>query len=127
MTSLAAAPGVLGWGEPAVAQAKAAARVARREWALPVDAPAPAGYADLRPVIAHGASPVSNARTLGIVVVPPAGQEEPFGEHPGMLGGSAGKCPADGSGQGRGSAGLVGVAGEWFGDGLGESRPLWWR
>jgi 8-oxo-dGTP diphosphatase len=46
MTSLAAAPGVLGWGEPAVAQAKAAGRVARREWALPVDAPAPAGYAD---------------------------------------------------------------------------------
>ena len=46
MTSLAAAPGVLGWGEPAVAQAKAAGRVARREWALPVDAPAAAGYAD---------------------------------------------------------------------------------
>lgn len=46
MTSLAAAPGVLGWGEPAVAQARAASRVAWREWGLPVDAPAPSGYAD---------------------------------------------------------------------------------
>jgi len=46
MTSLEAAPGVLGWGEPAVAQARAASRVARREWGLPVDAPAPSGYAD---------------------------------------------------------------------------------
>jgi 8-oxo-dGTP diphosphatase len=46
MTSLAAAPGVLGWGEPAVAQARAASRVARLEWGLPVDAPAPAGYVD---------------------------------------------------------------------------------
>jgi 8-oxo-dGTP diphosphatase len=46
MTSLQAAPGVLGWGEPAVAQARAAARVARREWGLPVDAPAQAGYVD---------------------------------------------------------------------------------
>jgi hypothetical protein len=31
MTSLGAAPGVLGWGEPAVAQARAASGVARRE------------------------------------------------------------------------------------------------
>jgi 8-oxo-dGTP pyrophosphatase MutT (NUDIX family) len=46
MTSLAAAPGVLGWGEPAVAQARAAARVAREEWGLPVDAAAPPGYVD---------------------------------------------------------------------------------
>jgi 8-oxo-dGTP diphosphatase len=46
MTSLEAAPGVLGWGEPAVAQARVAARVARWEWGLPVDAPAPPGYAD---------------------------------------------------------------------------------
>jgi len=46
MTSLEAAPGVLGWGEPAVAQARAAARVARRAWGLRVDAPAPSGYAD---------------------------------------------------------------------------------
>jgi len=45
MTALDAAPGVLGWGEPAVAQARAAFRVASR-WGLPVDAPAPAGYAD---------------------------------------------------------------------------------
>jgi hypothetical protein len=40
MTSLEAAPGVLGWGEPAVLQA----RVARAQWRLPVDAPAAAGY-----------------------------------------------------------------------------------
>jgi 8-oxo-dGTP pyrophosphatase MutT (NUDIX family) len=45
MTSLGAAPEVLGWGEPAVRQAEAAARVAR-EWGLPVDAPAAAGYVD---------------------------------------------------------------------------------
>lgn len=46
MTSLAAAPQVLGWGEPAVAQAQAASLVARREWGLRVDTPAPAGYVD---------------------------------------------------------------------------------
>jgi 8-oxo-dGTP diphosphatase len=46
MTSLEAAPGVRGWGEPAVAQARAAFRVASGEWGLPVDAPAPSGYAD---------------------------------------------------------------------------------
>jgi 8-oxo-dGTP diphosphatase len=46
MTSLEAAPGVLGWGEPAVAQARTAARVARGEWGLPVDAAAPADYVD---------------------------------------------------------------------------------
>jgi 8-oxo-dGTP diphosphatase len=46
MTSLDAAPGVLGWGDPAVAQARAASRVAWRKWGLPVDAPAPSGYAD---------------------------------------------------------------------------------
>jgi 8-oxo-dGTP diphosphatase len=46
MTSLAAAPEVLGWGEPAVAQARAAFKVARREWGLRVDVPAPAGYVD---------------------------------------------------------------------------------
>jgi 8-oxo-dGTP diphosphatase len=46
MTSLDAAPDVLGWGEPAVAQARAASRVAWREWGLPVDVPAPSGYAD---------------------------------------------------------------------------------
>lgn len=46
MTPLDAAPGVLGWGEPAVAQARAAAHVARQQWGLPVDAPAPSGYAD---------------------------------------------------------------------------------
>ena len=40
MTSREAAPGVLGWGEPAVAQARAASRVASGEWGLPVDAPA---------------------------------------------------------------------------------------
>lgn len=45
MTSLALAPEILGWGEPAVLQCRAAARVARR-WGLPVDAPAPDGYAD---------------------------------------------------------------------------------
>lgn len=46
MTSLAEAPGVLGWGEPAVLQARAAARVAREWWRLPVDSPAAPGYAD---------------------------------------------------------------------------------
>ena len=45
MTSLEAAPGVLRWGEPAAAQARAAFRVAR-EWGLPVDAPAAVGYVD---------------------------------------------------------------------------------
>jgi 8-oxo-dGTP diphosphatase len=43
MTSLAAAPGILGWGEPAEAQARGAARAARR-WGLPIDNPAPDGY-----------------------------------------------------------------------------------
>jgi 8-oxo-dGTP diphosphatase len=46
MTSLEEAPGVLGWGEPAVLQARAAARVARAQWRLPVDSPAAPGYAD---------------------------------------------------------------------------------
>lgn len=46
MTSLDAAPDVLGWGEPAVLQAQAAARVARMAWGLPVDAPAASGYVD---------------------------------------------------------------------------------
>jgi hypothetical protein len=45
MTSLAAAPGVLGWGQPAQAQARAAA-AAGRSWDLPVDNPAPDGYQD---------------------------------------------------------------------------------
>jgi len=46
MTSFDAAPGVLGWGDPAVLQARAAARVARARWQLPVDSPAAPGYAD---------------------------------------------------------------------------------
>ncbi|MQY07640.1 hypothetical protein ACRB68_57420 [Actinomadura sp. RB68] len=46
MTSLADAPQVLGWGELAVAQARAAARVAETRWALAVQAPAAAGYQD---------------------------------------------------------------------------------
>jgi 8-oxo-dGTP pyrophosphatase MutT (NUDIX family) len=46
MTPLEEAPDVLGWGEPAVLQARAAARVARTQWRLPVDSPAAAGYAD---------------------------------------------------------------------------------
>jgi hypothetical protein len=45
MTSLIAAPAVLGWGQPAEAQAHAAAEAGRR-WGLPVDRPAPAGYED---------------------------------------------------------------------------------
>jgi 8-oxo-dGTP diphosphatase len=45
MTSLAAAPAVLGWGQPAEAQARAAAE-AGRQWGLPVDHPAAAGYQD---------------------------------------------------------------------------------
>jgi 8-oxo-dGTP diphosphatase len=46
MTSLAAAPAVLGWGQPAVAQASAACRVARQQWGLPAGARVPAGYVD---------------------------------------------------------------------------------
>lgn len=46
MTSLAEAPQVLGWGEPAVAQAKIAARVAEEVWDVPVGSPEPAGYVD---------------------------------------------------------------------------------
>jgi hypothetical protein len=46
MTSLEAAPGVLGWGEPAVAQSRAAARVAVELWGLPVGLPSRAGYVD---------------------------------------------------------------------------------
>lgn len=42
MTSLDAAPEVLGWGRPAVLQAWAAARIAR-EWGLPVGSPAEPG------------------------------------------------------------------------------------
>jgi 8-oxo-dGTP pyrophosphatase MutT (NUDIX family) len=45
MTSLAAAPGFLGWGGEGEAQAQAAAR-AGRQWGLPVDAPAADGYRD---------------------------------------------------------------------------------
>ncbi|MFG2006187.1 NUDIX domain-containing protein [Spirillospora sp. NPDC048911] len=46
MTSLAEAPQVLGWGEPAVAQAKAAAQVAEELWGVAVGTPAPTGYVD---------------------------------------------------------------------------------
>lgn len=46
MTSLGTAPSVLGWGLPGVLQSRAAARVARLEWGLPVNAPAPPGYED---------------------------------------------------------------------------------
>lgn len=46
MTSLAAASDILRWGESGLAQAKVAARVARQEWALPVDRPASADYVD---------------------------------------------------------------------------------
>lgn len=46
MTSLDVAPEVLGWGEPAVLQAQAVARVARTAWGLPVDAPVAPGYVD---------------------------------------------------------------------------------
>lgn len=45
MTALPSAPHVLGWGEPAELQAKAAAAVAR-EWGIPVDAPSAPGYVD---------------------------------------------------------------------------------
>jgi 8-oxo-dGTP diphosphatase len=65
MTSLDDAPTVLGWGEPAVAQAAAAARVAAELWKLPVAAPAPAGYADLpRRAVTHGAFSCRNAVML---------------------------------------------------------------
>jgi len=46
MCPLPDAPGVLGWGEPAVAQAKAAARVAACRWGLDVRARERAGYVD---------------------------------------------------------------------------------
>jgi len=46
MTPLGDAPSVLGWGEPAAAQAAAAARVASELWGPPVAAAGPAGYAD---------------------------------------------------------------------------------
>ena len=46
MTSLEDAPRVLGWGEPAELQARAAAQVARTQWRLPVDSPTAPGYAD---------------------------------------------------------------------------------
>ncbi len=46
MTSVAAAPAALGWGQPGEAQARGAGR-AGREWGLPVDDPAPDGYEDL--------------------------------------------------------------------------------
>lgn len=45
MTALGSAPGLLGWGQPAEAQARSAA-VAGRGWGLPVDSPAPDGYED---------------------------------------------------------------------------------
>jgi 8-oxo-dGTP diphosphatase len=45
MTSLTSAPGILGWGQPAEAQARATA-AADRSWGLPVDSPAPDGYED---------------------------------------------------------------------------------
>ena len=45
MTSLAAAPAVLGWGQPGHAQARAAAE-AGRQWELPVDHPAADSYQD---------------------------------------------------------------------------------
>jgi 8-oxo-dGTP diphosphatase len=45
MTSLAAAPAILGWGQPAEAQAQGAARIAR-QWGMPVDTPAANGYED---------------------------------------------------------------------------------
>jgi 8-oxo-dGTP diphosphatase len=45
LTSLAAAPRLLGWGQPAEAQARAAAEAGRR-WGLAVDHPAAAGYED---------------------------------------------------------------------------------
>jgi len=46
MCPLPDAPGVLGWGEPAVAQARAAARAATCRWGLDVRARAQAGYVD---------------------------------------------------------------------------------
>ncbi|HUK71695.1 MAG TPA: hypothetical protein VLW50_23510 [Streptosporangiaceae bacterium] len=45
-TSLREAPGVLGWGDPAVAQADAAARVDAARWGLDVAACASTGYVD---------------------------------------------------------------------------------
>ena len=45
MTSLAAAPAVLGWGQPTEAQARGAAEAGRR-WGVPVDQPAADGYED---------------------------------------------------------------------------------
>jgi 8-oxo-dGTP diphosphatase len=46
MTSLGMTASILGWGLPGILQSRAAARVARLEWGLPVNAPAAAGYED---------------------------------------------------------------------------------
>jgi hypothetical protein len=46
MTSLAEAPNVLGWGEPAVAQVRLAARIAEEAWGVPVRSPKPTSYLD---------------------------------------------------------------------------------
>ena len=71
MASLDDAPAVLGWGEPAVAQAAAAARVATRLWGLPVAAASPAGYADLSGRMmangAHERDDASGAATVRVV------------------------------------------------------------
>ncbi|MGH3801264.1 MAG: NUDIX domain-containing protein [Pseudonocardiaceae bacterium] len=47
MTSVAEAPGLLGWGPSGLAQAHAAARIAEDRWGVPAESPAlPASYVD---------------------------------------------------------------------------------
>ena len=65
---LDAAPGVLGWGEPAVAQAQAAFRVAADKWGLPVASPTPAGYADLLAARARLIAAASEEGSAGLAV-----------------------------------------------------------
>jgi 8-oxo-dGTP diphosphatase len=62
MTSLGSAPSILGWGLPGIMQSRAAARVARVEWGLPVNDPAPEGYEDLHDRDGRTEFPAGEAR-----------------------------------------------------------------
>ena len=72
------------------------------------------------PLIAQGACRVRKARDVGVVVVAGGGEAASFGEHLGVVGGSAVSARLMAAAERGGSAGLGGVAGERFGDGLGE-------
>ena len=57
---------------------------------------------------------------VGVVIVASSGQVAAFSEHPGVFGGVGGECPADGGGERGRICRAGGVAGQRFGDGLGE-------